>query len=183
MMIFCIYRVGSRRAASTTPNVCLFIANPRFCIYDHNGDSDPFAESTLTDDLVLDKETGLIWTRHANLPNSPKSWEDTLWWVGRLILGNRIGWRAPTIEELSTLIDPSMSEPALPDGHPFIGIELADPPNNYYGYWSQTTYAKDGVFALFIIMNKGEVNVHPKSNVNYLWPVRGGNGYATHNWW
>jgi hypothetical protein len=39
--------------------------NPRFAIYD------PGTPTDKGDDLVLDKEKGLIWTRNANLAGKP----------------------------------------------------------------------------------------------------------------
>ena len=35
-------------------------------------------------------------------------------------LGGRKGYRLPTIEELSSLIDPNQEYPALPVDHPFV---------------------------------------------------------------
>ena len=45
-----------------------------------------------------------------------------------------MGWHLPTIEELSTLVDPTVPAPgsALPAGHPFTNIIASS-------YWSTTT--------------------------------------------
>ena len=101
-------------------------SNPRFAIYDHGTPEDN------SDDLVLDKETGLIWARNAYLTGTTLTWGDALNYCRGLTLGDRMGWRLPTVEELSSLVDPSRTAPALPTGHPFINV--------MYHYWSSSTH-------------------------------------------
>lgn len=165
--------------------------NSRFSIYDPNQDSDTSKDSTLRDDLILDRETGLMWPRDANLavnypaeaidppphPDGLYDWNSAKWFYRRIILGNRIAFRLPTIEELSSLVDPSQSTPALPFGHPFINV-----PTDGIGWWSSTTYDESSAYAYFLLPSIGVVGTLPKSERKYLWPVRGGNGYATGRW-
>ena len=99
--------------------------NPRFAIFDSGT---PIDEK---DDLVLDKEKGLIWARNANLAGLPLTWKDAINNCKALELCNLKGWRLPTKEELSNLIDPSQSFPALPKEHPFVNVK--------YTYWTSTT--------------------------------------------
>ena len=73
-------------------------SNTRFVVCDEGTPGDP------ADDLVLDKETGLIWARDANLPGEKKHWLDALNYCRALTLGNRKGWRLPTVEELASLL-------------------------------------------------------------------------------
>jgi len=151
--------------------------NLRFAIYDPNDDSNPEIPTTCSDDLVLDKETGLVWARDANLLGSTITWEEanSYCWV-EVTLGNRKGWRLPTVEELSSLVDPSQSGPALPMGHPFINVMQAA------HYWSRTAAVSDSAYAWMVLMGIGNpMQVH-KSDGYYIWPVRGGNGYATGSW-
>src|SRR5262252_5957843 len=88
---------------------------------------------------VLDRETGLIWER------SPSATEQigvplpgvfggdyAASHCNNLTVGNRMGWRLPTVQELLTLVDPSQSGLKLPAGHPFINVQSA--------YWTSTTY-------------------------------------------
>ena len=84
--------------------------NPRFAIYDPKGDSNPSNPATLSDDLVLDKETGLVWARDANLLGS-NDWLGSNTLCRELELGNRSGWRLPTVEEISSLVDPTQPSP------------------------------------------------------------------------
>ena len=68
--------------------------NPRFAVYDVNGDN---AEGSdyYVEDLVLDTETGLVWARDANY-GSTRTWQSAIEYCARYVnLGNRKGWRAP----------------------------------------------------------------------------------------
>jgi hypothetical protein len=76
--------------------------------------------SNYNSDAVLDRETGLVWTRKTvRLSSHTES-------VCRfLALGNRLGWRLPTTAELQSLVDASLppsppAGPRLPVGHPFL---------------------------------------------------------------
>jgi len=144
--------------------------NPRFSIYDLG------TPENQSDDLVLDTETGLILARDANLPKGMQTWQDAINYCRNVVqLGNRKGWRLPTIEELMSLVDPSQSNPALPAGHPFINVQGTF-------YWSSTTYESSSSRAWFVSMNVGFVQVYSKSVSYFVWPVRGGIGHATGKW-
>jgi hypothetical protein len=85
------------------------------------------------DTAVLDRETELIWERE---PDSfPRTWFDAQALCNTRKLDNRMGWRLPRIQELGSLVDTSNSNPALPAGHPFLGVDSST------GYWSATTSA------------------------------------------
>jgi len=101
--------------------------NPRFSIHD------PGTPTEKTDDLVLDRKTGLIWARNAHLAGKTLTWEDAINYCQDLALGNLKGWQLPTQEELSSLVDPLRSVPALPSGHPFINVKAIH-------YWSSTQH-------------------------------------------
>ena len=49
-------------------------------------------------------------------------------------------WRLPNVRELQSLIDYGRYQPALPSGHPFIGVRSAY-------YWTSTTYAGSSSYA------------------------------------
>jgi hypothetical protein len=143
--------------------------NPRFAIYD------PSTPADETDDVVLDKETGLVWARNANL-GDVTTWKNVIGYCRNYVtLGNRMGWRLPTVEELSSLVDPGQSNPALPVGHPFIIL-----PSGYH--WSSSTTEISSANAWYVNMHNGNVADQDKLATFYAWPVRGGNGYATGNW-
>jgi hypothetical protein len=138
--------------------------NPRFAIYDPLGDNteDP---STWVDDLVLDKETGLVWER---TPNGGTGWLNAIDLCYNKSAGWRKGWRLPTIEELASLIDPQQTiPPTLPNGHPFNNVQPTY-------YWSATTYESDNSKAWLVNMNNGNVEPLFKSTSNPVLCVRGG---------
>ena len=160
--------------------------NPRFGIHDPKNDSNPKDPNTLSDDVVLDKETGLVWARNAGMAEKGK-WLDAVFYCRNVKLGNRMGWRLPTVEELSSLVDPSQATemPALPSGHPFVHVSID------YNYWTSTTseghYDGSSANAWHVTMENGywvNVGLTVKDSImsHYAWPVRGGNGYATGNW-
>ncbi len=148
--------------------------NPRFAIYDPNLDSHGSIPSSLSDDLVLDKETGLVWSRSAN-PIGMKSWIDANTSCRLFALGSRIGWRLPSIEELSSLVDLNQADLALPTGHPFTNVQYGSGVN---GYWSSTHHENEDMSAWFVnFWRKTEphlVDVTSKDKMGYVWPVRGG---------
>jgi hypothetical protein len=85
-------------------------------------------------------------------------------------VGNRKGWRLPTIQELASLVDPTQSNPALPAGHPFSNVQSSS------FYWSATTFAFDASGVWVERFNDGGVGPSNKSNDYFVWFVRGGQG-------
>lgn len=92
--------------------------------------------------------------------------------------GRRGGWRLPAFNELSSLIDPAVQNPAvpqLPAGHPFQQVQAAS-------YWSDTQFADEPGFALvvdfqFNAATPGQVRVNDANTAGGLyrvWAVRGG---------
>src|SRR5262245_61952254 len=93
---------------------------------------------------VRDNQTGLVWERSPTTvrytwnhgPNS----EGSLFEAGARqycalkMTGGQMGWRLPSIQELFSLVDPSLNDDAgtltLPPGHPFSNIQGA-----FHGYW------------------------------------------------
>lgn len=126
------------------------------------------------DGTVKDNLTGLIWLREANCFNF-QNWATALSDANTLANGScgltdgsAAGhWRLPNKNELETLFDFGHAGPALPAGHPFIAVQ-------YFNYWSATTYAANTAFAWYASFFGGTNNVDRKSNIAYVWPVRGG---------
>ena len=125
------------------------------------------------DDMVLDKKTGLIWARYANLSDSTLDWITFVYFCRNdVTLGNRKGWRPPTMEELQSLIGPD----GLPPNNPFMDVQ-----NGYY--WTSTTLWDDrSNYACIVNLLDGSANADAKLGSYYLLPVYGGKGYATGNW-
>ena len=76
-------------------------------------------------EAVQDKQTGLTWARNAYIAKKRAPWQEAMKFCQDLEIANRKGWRLPTKEELSSLLDTSRSDPALPDGHPFENVNTA----------------------------------------------------------
>ena len=117
---------------------------------------------------VLDKETGLVWARDANIAAASKTWLDAMIYCRNLSIADRKGWRLPTVEELASLLDMSQSvAPYLPTGHPFINVQSST-------YWSSTAYEGGSANAWTVRMGSASVNVGSKLVNYHVWPVRGG---------
>ena len=121
---------------------------------------------------VLDKETGLVWERTPN--TSLVTWSQADMGCNRRIVSGRMGWRLPTVQELSRLgngMATQFSILVLPSGHPF---QLS-----CYSYWTSTLsadnplpqYANQAWFVAFF----GTIpTTEPTSNTKAAWCVRGG---------
>ena len=118
---------------------------------------------------VLDKETGLVWAKSPS--QSWTSWQDAKNRCTNLVLGGRMGWRLPTLEELSSLVDHTQGNVCLPSGHPFSNVQGAY-------YWSSSTGGgyddSDTSVAGVVEMWTGHVDSHDKSESHYVWRVRSG---------
>lgn len=125
-------------------------------------------ELVLDDAAVLDKETGLVWEQSPD--TTTRGWTSACNYCYGREVGNRKGWRLPTIEELASLVDNDNSNPALPTGHPFDNVQSAD-------YWSSTTLALDTSYAWSVDFGNGGVYAYDKSDSYYVWCVRGGHGH------
>jgi hypothetical protein len=122
----------------------------------------------MSDAAVLDRETGLVWER---TPVTGKLvWNLARGGCYKREVANRFGWRLPTIEELSSLVDNGNSNPSLPAGHPF-NIQLDNP------YWTTTSVAWFTTYAYTVRFSNGNINEDPKGSSCYYWCVRGGHGY------
>lgn len=156
--------------------------NPRFSIFNPRGGSDPANSATLSDDLVLDKETGLVWSRDACLLGQ-RDWLNSNTMCRELEIGSRLGWRLPTVEELSSLIDPGQANLALPSGHPFVNVKYG---SGLPGYWSSTNYENPSGVAWVVNFWRGAgphlVGLQDKSIPGFVLPVRGGSGGKNWNW-
>ena len=121
---------------------------------------------------VTDNLTGLVWLKDASCIYI--DWTSALSSVATLASGScgladssvAGQWRLPTVKELSSLVNAGAANPALPAGHPFLGVQ----PTNY---WSSTTSAQNTSNAWGVNLYNGSVNSNNKNNA-FVWPVRGG---------
>jgi len=123
----------------------------------------------------LDRETGLVWERvleTAPHPTTEQTWRAAMISCNARTVGGRKGWRLPTVQELASLIDPTIATPGptLPPGHHFSNVQQAF-------YWSATTDANDTSRAWFVNLYTGLVfNDGVKTVPGHVWCVRGGQG-------
>ena len=94
-------------------------------------------------------------------------------------LGGKKGWRLPTRDELIALLDTSQSEPALPEGHPFLKIkDLATATGSGrsggYQYWTSTIFEDDNERVWMVSFKAGYVMDSLKLLDLTIWPVRDG---------
>ncbi len=111
-------------------------------------------------ETVTDTETGLMWTKDANLFGE-LNWHDAMSRCGSFSISGIGGWRLPSKDELIVLSH------ALKGGHPFTGVQSSD-------YWSSTTLAVNADFAWYVGMDYGVLYRYFKTYTAHVWPVRVG---------
>jgi len=128
----------------------------------------------LDGEAVLDKETGLVWEREPSQSkyywpaDGPSITANGV--CSSINVGGRRGWHLPTLEQISSLFDPSVSgEPKLPQGHPFIGVLV----NRYWTVTSCPGASEE--MALSFEFSEGYADCESKyEETHYRWCVRGG---------
>jgi len=119
------------------------------------------------DDTVTDNNTKLIWLKNPSRCGR-RAMPGASGYCAGLTLAGYSDWRLPSISELKSLIDFRRSNPALPQGHPFINVQ------SYY-YWSSTTYESNPDHTWRVPMNSGDVRYPTNFYSSYVWPVRSDN--------
>jgi len=127
----------------------------------------PSPRFSVDPEIVMDRLTGLAWSRSADLAPGETGWERAFAVAARLDrerLGGMSGWRLPTINELESLVDASAHTPALPADHPFTDVQD--------GYWSSTNSALEPDWSMVLYLARGGVGVgyKPKA-VFHVWAV------------
>jgi len=116
---------------------------------------------------VFDKETGLVWDQSPD--TIPQDWLNAQARCNTKTVGNRQGWRLPVLQELASLVDPSMRfGPTLPV-NPFTNVQSSI-------YWSATSAANTSAMAWFVSFADGHVANAVKTDTHFVWCVRGGQG-------
>ncbi len=116
---------------------------------------------------ITDSLTGLMWTKSAQQIKGTMKWIDALSTCNNLDFAGYTDWRLPNVIELTSLIDYSEHDPALPIGHPFDNVQ-------FIFYWTSTTYDSNTDHAWGVYVYNGYVYNYHKITKAYVWPVRGG---------
>jgi len=120
------------------------------------------------DGTVTDKLTGLEWTKDANPAGGSKTWQEALDYVKTLNTGGHNDWRMPNVNELESLINAQLNNPALPQGHPFTNVQPSS-------YWSSTPSASVTSGAFIVDMRDDFLFFGVMLLKSYyIWPVRAG---------
>ena len=116
----------------------------------------------LDGEAVKDTVTGLVWEREPDYIFDV--WDRSLPRCTAKTVGGRQGWRAPSIDEIKTLVDPDQRDPSLPAGHPFRNIKSSI-------YWTATAHPSDDIVAWQLSMFSGEAVTDQKSGMRRIWCV------------
>jgi len=124
---------------------------------------------------VTDNLTGLVWLKKANCFVG-QTWENAISSANNLsnstcelLDGSATGqWRLPNLKEIQSLMDYGNSIPALPSGHPFLGVDTVQ------FFWTSTRYAYINTQAWVVDMWASNIYPRTLSTPYAAWPVRGG---------
>lgn len=128
------------------------------------------------DGTITDPDTGLMWTKNANLPADKMLFYNSLNYVREMNRGHipnfgYTDWRLPTLEELKSLVDYTLYSGrghGLPTGHPFNNVQLQKygsyPVGSVYFWQSENAW----LFSLYCRV----VGRNVGSCLGYVWPVR-----------
>ena len=113
---------------------------------------------------VLDNNTGLVWEQAPDA--TIRTWAEATSYCVNKGVGGTVGWRLPSVVELKSVQDPSLSLPFVP-ASVFTGVQSAN-------YWSATTNAENPSSVWFVYFIDGFVGKGSKAGTVHAWCVRGG---------
>ena len=128
-------------------------------------------------DVVIDNDSGLMWTQNANISGYATNWVGASNYCENLITNGYSDWRLPNLKELSRITFEDLGSTnglfywaaghddtnGLPLNHPFV--------NSSNEYWSATP--SDVVKAYIVRGWNGDVLALAKTLLKYIWPCRG----------
>lgn len=113
-------------------------------------------------EAAKDAVTGLVWEREPDYVFDV--WDRSIARCATKNIGGRQGWRAPSIDEIKTLVDAEQQDPSLPTGHPFRNIKSGI-------YWTATAHPTDDIVAWQVSFFSGQSVTDQKSGMRRLWCV------------
>ena len=122
---------------------------------------------------VSDSVTGLMWQKCSAGQNNDSTcsgtsqtyqWQGAFAFCNGLSLAGHSDWRLPNVKELHSIVDDTVSKPAI-NTTPFPNTESSS-------YWSSTTYASNPSSAWLVGFDAGGVGYYGKTDVGYVRCVR-----------
>ena len=118
----------------------------------------------LDNETVIDRQTGLMWTKNAYLPGDMMTFEDSVDFCNTLNLAGYSDWQLPNKDQLVGLT-------TNPNG------VLSSTPLNFTGvqssaYWTITVASGDPDHRIIVYMVSGEVLHTSVTNSFYAWCMR-----------
>lgn len=127
------------------------------------------SQLTKINSTVTDSKTGLEWQDNSDNNSTQKTWQEAIDYCEALTLDTHDDWRLPNINELKTLIDRTKREPAIKENvFEYIGT------NNYYIYWSSSSFVGHEGGAWVVHFNYGDVDGYSKDGNYFVRCVRDG---------
>jgi hypothetical protein len=117
---------------------------------------------------VLDRETQLVWQRAPG--GAERTFSGAFNSCYAAEIGGRLGWRVPTMAELTSLLDRSQTNPPLPSGHPFDVSALT------HDVWTSSSLPGSSQAFTQDMRNDGFLGSFQKTSELNVWCVRGGGG-------
>ena len=154
----------------TLCKVCRYLAGAIFlCVVampglGHGDEGSTRFVLVLNGEAVKDTVSGLMWEREPDYIFDV--WERSVSRCATKTVGGRQGWRAPSIDEIKTLVDPEQQDPSLPVDHPFRNIKSGI-------YWTATPHPTDDIVAWQMSFFSGQPVTDQKSGMRRLWCVLG----------
>lgn len=118
----------------------------------------------LNGEAVKDTASGLVWEREPDYIFDV--WDRSVSRCATKIVDGKPGWRAPSIDEIKTLVDLDQQDPSLPAGHPFRNIKSGI-------YWTSTAHPTDDIVAWQMSFFSGQPVTDQKSGMRRVWCVLG----------
>jgi len=140
----------------------LFVVLPCLCLLLWAGGSRAGQDSPQRFTVVLDgqgvpdRKTDLTWEREPDRIHDV--WGASVARCAAESVGGRQGRRAPSMDELRTLIDAEQRDPSLPPGHPVSNIKSEI-------YWTATPHPTDEIVARQVSFFSGEPVTDQKSGM------------------
>lgn len=129
------------------------------------------------DGTVTDRQTGLMWIKNGWRMEflAAVGWDTAMQKCAGFRAGNYADWRLPTVEEWRSLVDRSVSFPALVEPNPFENIITHMPywSRSEYAYGEKPAVARAGSHNSYTVMlYSGSFNHQRKSELAFILPVR-----------